>query len=223
MAQHPQHRAALSFRTFAEIRAGGISIMTKLLVSCALMALTFAMAPKTLKAATDEQCPLLNATLRGTYMVTGTGTIVGFGPASAVGTITYDGKGNSSNTFTVSANGTISRGVTVTGPYTVKSDCTGSLAQSDGTHYDFVVNPDGNTVFWIETDDGTVISGTEVRFKHPTELTESRNRTSEKIPLGGAAKELVNVRRRTGHRPRRRQVDLTRSGKKVSDDELSAG
>jgi hypothetical protein len=124
--------------------------------------MTFASAPQALKAAaSDGECPLLNATLRGTYMVTGTGTIVGTGPASAVGTITYNGKGNSSNTFTVSVNGAISRAVTVTGPYTVNRDCTGSLSQSDGTTYDFVVNPDGNTVFWIETDAGTVISGSK--------------------------------------------------------------
>jgi hypothetical protein len=133
----------------------------------ALVAFTVALTPQALKAAdADGQCPLQNATLRGTYMVTGGGTIVGVGPASAVGTITYDGKGNSVNTFTVSVNGAISRGVTVTGPYTVNRDCTGTLAQSDGTNYDFVVAPDGSTVFWIETDTGTVLSGTEVRFKH---------------------------------------------------------
>lgn len=182
--------------------------MTKLLVPCALVAMTFAAAPQALKA-TDALCPLENATLRGTYMVTGGGTVVGVGPVSAVGTITYDGKGNSVNTFTVSVNGAISRGVTVTGPYTVNRDCTGTLAQSDGTNYDFVVAPDGSTVFWIETDTGTVISGTEVRLKHSSELTESRNRDAVKIPLGGAAIECVHVRRRTEHYPRR--IDPTRS------------
>jgi hypothetical protein len=69
----------------------------------ALVAFTAALTPQALKAAhADGQCPLQNATLRGTYMSSGTGTIVGVGPASAVGTITYDGKGNSVNTFTVS-------------------------------------------------------------------------------------------------------------------------
>jgi hypothetical protein len=180
--------------------------MTQLLKSLlnrnllALLALTAALTPQALKAAdTDGQCPQQNAILRGTYMVTGTGTIVGVGPASAVGTITYDGKGNSVNTFTVSVNGAISRGVTVTGPYTVNRDCTGSLTQSDGTNYDMVVAPDGSTVFWIETDPGVVISGTEVRLKHSGELTESRNRDAVKIPLDRAAIECIHVRRRTGH------------------------
>ena len=202
MAQHRQHRVALSFRRFTEIHSVGISIITKLLASCALAALIFAAAPQALKAKdTDAKCPLLNATLQGTYMVTGTGNIVGLGPVSAVGTITYDGKGNSTNTFTVSADGAISRGVTVTGPYTVNEDCTGSLTQSDDSHYDFVVNPDGSTVFWIETDAGTIVSGSEIRFKHSTELVESRNRDSVKIPPSGAATERVNTRKRT-YRPR---------------------
>jgi hypothetical protein len=184
--------------------------MTKLLVSCALAAITFAATPQALKATdTDGQCPLQNATLRGTYMVTSTGTIVGVGPVTAVGTITYDGKGNSVNTFTVSVNGAISRGVTVTGPYIVNRDCTGTLVQSDGTHYDFVVTSDGSTVFWIETDTGVVLSGTEVRLGHSSELKESRNRDAVKIPLGGAAIERINVGRRTWYDPR--QVDPTRS------------
>ena len=113
----------------------------------------------------EAQCPLGNATKRGTYLVAGTGTIVGVGPISAVGEITYDGQGNSVATVTLSVNGTIHSGVTVTGTYTVNSDCTGSHTESDGAHYDFVVTPDGNTASWIETDSGTVVSGTEVRLR----------------------------------------------------------
>jgi hypothetical protein len=140
--------------------------MTKLLGSFALAAVTFAVAPHALKAADgDVLCPLGTATLRGTYMVIGGGTIVGVGPTTAVGTITFDGKGNSVNPFTVSANGVISRGL-VTGPYTVNSDCTCTLTQSDGTHYDQVIAPDGSRFNWIETDAGTVISGTAIRLAH---------------------------------------------------------
>jgi hypothetical protein len=147
--------------------------MTKVLVSCALAAMTLVAAPQAIKAGdSGALCPLGNATLHGTYMVIGGGTIVGLGPADAVGTITYDGKENSVNTFTVSANGAVSRGVTVTGPYTVNRDCTGTLVQSDGTHYDMVVSPDGGRVNWIETDSGTVITGTEVRLTPSGGLTE---------------------------------------------------
>jgi hypothetical protein len=134
----------------------------KLLATFAVAAMVLAIAPQTLKA--TALCPLQNATLRGTYLSHGTGTIAG-GPISAVGTATYDGNGNTSNTFTASVNGTILKSVTVTGTYTVNPDCTGSLEAQNGAHYDFVVNPDGKTVFWIETDPGTVFSGDQVRFK----------------------------------------------------------
>jgi hypothetical protein len=138
--------------------------MTRLLASCALVAITFAAAPHALHAA-DDPCPLLNATLRGTYMVHGLGTIVGGGPIASNGTVTFDGKGYMVNTFTASINGEIRRRVTTSGPYTVNPDCTGTQTLS-GTNYDFVVMPDGSTFSWIETDPGTYLYGSAVRFKN---------------------------------------------------------
>jgi hypothetical protein len=70
----------------------------------ALAVMTFAAASQGLKAADAvAQCPVQNATLRRSYMVTGGGSVVGFGPIAAVGVINYDGKGNCVNTFTSSA------------------------------------------------------------------------------------------------------------------------
>lgn len=109
-------------------------------------------------------CPLGNATLNGTYMSMGGGTVVGLGPVSFVGEIIYDGKGTIVNPFTGSFNGAILRGE-ATGTYTVNGDCTGSVTAS-GSHYDFVVNPDGSKVSFIETDANTVVSGTIVRMRH---------------------------------------------------------
>jgi len=139
--------------------------MTRFLVTFALSAVTFAVAPRALKAAdADALCPLGNATLRGTYTLRGEGTIVGIGPMTAVGWLTYDGKGNVVNSFmSASVNGVIST-FTISGPYTVNSDCAGSTDLS-GSHYNFVVSPDGNRVNWIQTDPGTVVSGTIVRLK----------------------------------------------------------
>jgi hypothetical protein len=142
--------------------------MRKLFASCALVVITFALAPQVLNAA-DAQCPLGNATLHGTYVVSGTGTIVGIGLIAAVGEHTWDGRGNTSASNTISVNGTILKGVRVTGTYTVNPDCTASLVESDGSHYDFVVAPDGNTATWIKTDAGAVVTGTEVRLKRPKE------------------------------------------------------
>jgi hypothetical protein len=140
--------------------------MTKLLVSCALAVISFAVAPLSLMA--EAQCRLGNATLKGTYLISisGTGWIKGVGLVAAVGEHTWDGQGHTVATYTLSANGTILRGVTVTGTYTVNPDCTGSLAESDGSTYDFVVAPDGRTETWISTGADTVISGTEVRLSH---------------------------------------------------------
>jgi len=132
-----------------------------------LAATTVAMASLTAKAA-DARCPLLNATLNGTYVVSGSGTITGVGQVTALVEHTWDGQGHTVATNTISANGNILH-VTVTGTYTVNPNCTASLAESDGTHYKFVVAPDGNTASWIEIDPGTVVRGTEVRLKPVSE------------------------------------------------------
>jgi hypothetical protein len=144
--------------------------MKKLFASLALATLTFALAPQAFSA----QCPLGNATLNGAYVVFGTGTIVGVGPVTAVGEVTFDGRGNSIATYTASVNGNVFPGITVTGTYTVNPDCTASHAESDGSHYHYVVAPNGNTVTWIRTDAGTVVSGTETRLKSPEEADTPR-------------------------------------------------
>ena len=136
--------------------------MKKPFASWALAAVAFVLAPRVLNA----QCQRGNATLHGTYVVSGTGTVVGGGPLTAVGLHTWDGHGNTNATYTASVNGNIFTGVTVTGSYSVNPDCTGSLAESDGSHYNFVVSPDGNNLTWIRTDAGTVVSGTEARLKN---------------------------------------------------------
>lgn len=107
----------------------------------------------------DVLCPLGNRTLSGTYMLRGEGV----GPVTVVGWLTYDGKGSVVNaSMTASVNGTIST-FPISGPYTVNSDCSGSVEPS-GQHYNFVVSPDGKRVNWIQTDSGTVSSGTELRL-----------------------------------------------------------
>ena len=135
--------------------------MTKLFISCALAALALTAAPRALKAA--PLCPLGDATLHGTYVVSGGGTIVGLGPVTSVGEVTYDGKGKSNAAYTLSANGTILP-VTVAGTYTVNPDCTGSKTIG-ATHFNFVITPDGSTITWIVTDLNVTASGTGVRLK----------------------------------------------------------
>ena len=135
--------------------------MRKPFASLALAIITFALAPQAFSA----ECPLGNATLHGSYTVFGSGTIVGIGPVTVVGVHTWDGQGNTVATYTASVNGTIFTDVTVTGTYSVNADCTGSNAESDGSNYNLVASPDGNSTTWIRTDAGTIVSGTETRLK----------------------------------------------------------
>jgi hypothetical protein len=145
--------------------------MRKPFASLALAMITLALAPQ----ASSAQCPQGNATLHGSYTVFGTGTIVGVGPLTALGVHTWDGQGNTVATFTASVNGNILPGITVTGTYSVNPDCTASLSESDGAHYNFVVSPDGNSATWIRTDAGTVVSGTETRLRNRQEADASRS------------------------------------------------
>jgi hypothetical protein len=174
--------------------------MTKLLASCALAAVIFAAAPRALKATTEDVlCRLGNATLRGTYIAQGTGSIVGVGPISTVGVMTFDGKGTGVLTATFSLNGAISKG-TFSGPYTLNSDCTMTLTLSNGTNYDGVVAPDGSIGKWMETDTGTVLSGTMRRIgtdARDAVRESSWNRNAIEIPLDRAAIECVHVTRRS--------------------------
>jgi hypothetical protein len=71
--------------------------------------------------------------------------------------------GNGVLNSTASANGAISKG-TASALYTVNSDCTMTLTMSNRTTCDGVVAPGGNSGYWMETDTGTVLSGTVKRI-----------------------------------------------------------
>lgn len=139
--------------------------MSRLPVSCTLaaaLAISFALCPQSLHA--TPLCPFGAATLHGTYSVSGGSTIVGLGPVTSVGEVTYDGKGNSNAIYTASLNGKIVP-VTVPGTYTVNPDCTATAVEGS-SHFNFVITPDGNTVWWMATDADTVLSGVITRL-HP--------------------------------------------------------
>src|ERR1700747_391018 len=138
--------------------------MSRLPVRCtlasALVAMLFALGPQSLHA--TPLCPFGNATLHGTYSVSGGGTVVGLGPVTSVGEVTYDGKGNSNAVYTASLNGKIVP-VIVAGTYTVNPDCTATAVEAS-SHFNFVITPDGNTVWWMATDTGTVLRGVFIPF-----------------------------------------------------------
>src|SRR5271167_5069310 len=127
-----------------------------------LMAFAAAIAPQALKAA-DALCPLGNATRHGTYMLVGSGTIVGVGATVTLSEVTFDGSGIITAHSTASVNGVIYEDIQVTGTYVINPDCTGS-STSNGNHYSTVGSPDGKKYFFVQTDAGTVNSGTAERI-----------------------------------------------------------
>ena len=172
--------------------------MPRLMASCAFAVMVLALATQPINAA--PLCPLGNATLHGAYVVSGGGSIVGLGPVTSVGEVTYDGLGKSNATFTVSLNGNVQT-VTVPGTYTVNPDCTATAVEGP-SHYNFVITPNGNNVWWMATDTGVILSGTIIRLR-PLESSEgdaqlhSKKGNAVQVPVGSAAKASAAFRRRT--------------------------
>jgi hypothetical protein len=82
-----------------------------------------------ISALADDSEPCSNATLRGSYAFTESGSIVGIGPVALAGVFKADGQGNITATATVSLNGEIiSENLNFT--YQVNPDCTGSASSA---------------------------------------------------------------------------------------------
>jgi len=120
-----------------------------------------------LRAQGSEACS--NATMHGVYAFSGSGYSKG-APLAVTGEVIYDGEGKGKIvTETVSAGGTIYKGITGTGNFTVNPDCTGSKSFATTLvplSFDFVISTDGSLITFIETDAGSVVTGTGVRIGH---------------------------------------------------------
>jgi len=128
------------------------------------------------------------ATLSGTYVNTGTGTMGGVSVIS-VGQVTYDGHGNGQSTFTKTVGGFVQKFVAVPGVYTVNADCTGSKIFGGATTYDFVVTPDGREITWIVTSAGAPFSGRAVRLDSTGALHVTKECSQDK----GAAGDFCTI------------------------------
>ena len=91
-------------------------------------ALTLLLVPSA--KAQDDSCSV--STLRGSFGVATSGSIVALGPVgqvAEVGVMKFDGAGGLSQTTTLSLNGTIvTDRSSINGSYEVKPDCTGDLS-----------------------------------------------------------------------------------------------
>ena len=108
-----------------------------------------------------------NATLRGLYLSATSGyqsTTPSLVPIAVTGKDIFYGNGHFDSLVTISIGGNIIRNVAAPGTYTVNSDCTATaiihMTSAPDVHEDWVVAPDGDEIFAIETDSGTTFSGT---------------------------------------------------------------
>jgi hypothetical protein len=101
-----------------------------------------------------------NASIKGPYVVTCEGTVVGTGPIAVVGTFIADGNGNASELETLSFNGEISQGVPFTVTYTMNADCTGThVATGSGGvfHGNIFLANNKKEIHYISTDPDFVV------------------------------------------------------------------
>jgi len=106
-----------------------------------------------------------NASLRGSFGFTNTGTNLALpppfaGPIAQIGRQTFDGRGNTHATTTLSANGNI-LSATAEGTYVVNPHCTGSMTLFVSpfgvtVNADFVIDDDGAELRAIITDAGAI-------------------------------------------------------------------
>ena len=123
------------------------------------------------RAQADEHRGCSEASLKGSFGFTSTGTLLALPPPSAgpfaeIGRQTFDGRGdNTEGTATLSANGNINH-VTFFGTYVVSPDCTGSMT--------LFVLPLGRTITleFVIDDDGAELRA--LLTSTPSGNTESR-------------------------------------------------
>ena len=139
--------------------------MKKFFGSLAFAAIA-ALAPQALNAQAPPQCAMGNAGMNGTYVASGTGTVIGVGPITVVGLLIYNGDGTGMAAFvTQSLNGASSTATNVPVSFKVNPDCTGSKTVGT-TNYNFIITPDGSTITWIVTSPGVTMMGTGIRQAH---------------------------------------------------------
>ena len=111
----------------------------------------------------------------GTYVFNITGLLPLFPgatslvPLAAAGRVTFFANGTTSGVTSFSVNGQVSQRVTFAGTFTVNAD--GSVSETDQQmkppglklHFDDYPTPDGNTITFVATDSGTIVSGFDTR------------------------------------------------------------
>jgi hypothetical protein len=101
------------------------------------------------------------ATLKGTYLFAYDGVEIKGDeqvPFALAGYDVFDGSGKVKTFFSRNVNGEVSRNESLSGTYSVKSNCTGTLAFADGTRFDQFIAPDGSKLTFVQTKPSELVS-----------------------------------------------------------------
>src|SRR5215471_7266376 len=118
-------------------------------------------------ASAERTCS--NESVEGQYSLQARGLTEGLAHHTAnLGRILVDGHGHLTGTLTVSINGRIATSQALNGTYEVHADCTGTESFTIGSDptprtASFVVANKARQIDFLETDEGTVFSGTATR------------------------------------------------------------
>lgn len=139
------------------------SLPTRRIITLGLLALASTLLVHGVVRAQDNLLAgCTEASLKGPYAYSRTGTVVRRGPAAANGVVTFDGQGNLAGTDTASLNGTVTAR-DFKGEYAVAPDCTGKaifvFTDQEVVNIDLQVVASKQEVQFIQTDAGTVIVG----------------------------------------------------------------
>jgi hypothetical protein len=133
--------------------AGGLALILVVVGAAALLTSVGAGYAKD-ENASRAKCS--EATLKGTYLFAFNGVEIKGNsdqrPFAIAGYDVFDGNGEVKGVASSNFNGEVSRKDPFTGTYTVKANCTGTVAYRDGPQIDAFIAPDGSKFAFVRTD-----------------------------------------------------------------------
>ena len=140
--------------------AGGVALIL-LVVGAAALTTVGAGYAKDENASSRAKCS--KATLKGTYLFAFNGVELKGNsdqrPFAIAGYDVFDGNGEVKGVDSGNFNGEVFRNDRFSGTYTVKANCTGTVAYRDGPQIDVFIAPDGSKIAFVRTDPESVGAG----------------------------------------------------------------
>jgi hypothetical protein len=141
--------------------AGGLALILLVVGAAALLTSVGAGYAKDENASSRAKCS--KATLKGTYLFAFNGVEIKGNseqrPFAIAGYDVFDGNGEVKGVASGNSNGEVFRKDPFTGTYTVKANCTGTVAYRDGPQIDVFIAPDGSKLAFVRTDSEFVGAG----------------------------------------------------------------